>query len=406
MKRFPLIALITFCSVASFVRADELQQYIELQRQAFSTCLTEKAQAALEAGVSQARIDNEFSNLNFVPRVIELDRSQPEFVSTFPDYFSKRVNQWRIDKGREKFQIYREFLNELTEKYGVPGHYIISFWGLETNYGGFKGTMSTLDSLATLACEPRRATFFTQELFLALKLMDRENLNKAQMQGSWAGAMGHTQFMPTAYTNYAIDGDNDGIVNLWESEKDALASAAHFLWKLGWTPGLRWGREVSLPEGFDYSLAGQASRPIAEWNSLGVTKTDNTPLGDIDIPAKLLIPAGASGPAFLTYGNFRTILRWNNSEFYGIAVGQLANRIIGGAAIVAPLPDLPKYSIAQMAEVQRNLNSLGFDVGGADGIIGPATRSGLRAFQASNALVPDGFPSPETVELLRSLAKQ
>jgi membrane-bound lytic murein transglycosylase B len=399
----PALCTAVLLTTSTFANSEDLQLYIEQQRQSFSSCLVEKASAAVDAGVSQQRVESEFANLKFVPRVIELDRSQPEFVSTFPDYFGKRVNQWRIDKGIEKYDEYRDFLKQLTNKYGVPGHYIISFWGLETNYGGYKGNMSTLDSLATLACEPRRARFFTEELFLALKLMDREKLKKEQMQGSWAGAMGHTQFMPTAYTNYAIDGDDDGVVNLWESEKDALASAAHFLWKLGWTSGLRWGREVKLPEAFDYSLAGQSTKTVSEWSDLGIKKADGSALGKADIDAKLLVPAGASGPAFLTYANFKTILRWNNSEFYGIAVGQLANRIVGGPALIAPLPDLPKYSIAQMASVQRNLNALGFDVGGADGIIGPATRAGIRAFQAKNNLTADGFPSPETVEMLARL---
>jgi membrane-bound lytic murein transglycosylase B len=395
------LLLIAFSSSAS-----ELQAYIGQQSAEFSSCLVQKKEEAIQAGVSEERANQEFPNLNFIPRVIELDRSQPEFVSTFPTYFSKRVNQWRIDKGREKYAEHKAFLSELTKKYGVPSHYLIAFWGLETNYGGYKGNMSTLDSLATLACEPRRANFFTQELFLALKLMDREGLSKSQMQGSWAGAMGHTQFMPTAYTNYAIDGDGDGKVNLWESEKDALASAAHFLWKLGWTPGLRWGREVNLPEGFDYSLGGKGKRSISEWSALGVTRADGSVLGESDIEANLLVPAGASGPAFLTYANFNTILRWNNSEFYGIAVGQLANQIIGGAAIQAELPDLPTYSIAQMAQVQRQLNALGFDVGGADGIIGPATRKGLREFQAANELIADGFPSPQTLEVLASVSTQ
>lgn len=391
---------------ASTAAASDLQTYIGQQQAGFSACLSQKKQEAIKAGVLPARAEQEFKNLNFIPRVIELDRSQPEFVSTFPNYFSKRVNQWRIDKGREKYAQHKTFLATLTEKYGVPSHYLISFWGLETNYGGYKGNISTLDSLATLACEPRRARFFTQELFLALKLMDREGLSKSQMQGSWAGAMGHTQFMPTAYTNYAIDGDGDGIVNLWESEKDALASAANFLWKLGWTPGLRWGREVNLPEAFDYSLSDKGRRSITEWSALGITKADDSELGESDIQSKLLVPAGASGPAFLTYANFNTILRWNNSEFYGIAVGQLANQIIGGAAIQAELPELPTYSIAQMAQVQRQLNALGFDVGGADGIIGPATRKGLREFQAAHGLIADGFPSPETLDKLVGLNTQ
>jgi len=392
--------------VAFSASTSELQAYISQQSADFQSCLVQKKEEAIRAGVSEERANQEFPNFNFIPRVIELDRSQPEFVSTFPTYFSKRVNQWRIDKGREKYAEHKAFLRSLTNKYGVPSHYLIAFWGLETNYGGYKGNISTLDSLATLACEPRRANFFTQELFLALKLMDREGLSKSQMQGSWAGAMGHTQFMPTAYTNYAIDGDGDGKVNLWESEKDALASAAHFLWKLGWTPGLRWGREVNLPEAFDYSLGGTGRRSVSEWSALGVTRADGSPLGESDIQAKLFIPAGAAGPAFLTYANFNTILRWNNSEFYGIAVGQLANQIIGGAPIQADLPDLPTYSIAQMARVQRQLNALGFDVGGADGIIGPATRKGLREFQAANNLIADGFPSPQTLEVLASVSTQ
>jgi membrane-bound lytic murein transglycosylase B len=399
IKHIAWIIALALCCLET--QANELQLYIAQQKSQFDACLTEKKAEAIAAGVTSQRAEQEFANMQFIPRVIELDRSQPEFVSTFPSYFSKRVNQWRIDKGREKYAEHKAFIATLNEKYGVPSHYLISFWGLETNYGGYKGNMSTLDSLATLACEPRRATFFTQELFLALKLMDREGLTRSQMQGSWAGAMGHTQFMPTAYTNYAIDGDGDGVVNLWESEKDALASAAHFLWKLGWTPGQRWGREVKLPSNFDYALSGGQRKTVSEWAQLGVTKADGESLGDSDILAKLLVPAGASGPAFLTYANFNTILRWNNSEFYGIAVGQLANRIIGQDAIVAPLPDLPTYSIAQMASVQRQLNALGFDVGGADGIIGPATRKGLRAFQTANNLIADGFPSQETVTLLR-----
>ncbi|WP_395339963.1 lytic murein transglycosylase [Ningiella sp. W23] len=401
LNQFFTCAALSLFAIQSM--ADELQQYIEEQRQSFSSCLAEKASDAIDAGVSQARVEKEFASLNFVPRVIELDRSQPEFVSTFPDYFSKRVNEWRITKGKEKYEQYKPFLAQLTQKYGVPGHYIISFWGLETNYGGYKGKMSTLDSLATLACEPRRASFFTQELFLALKLMDREELSKEQMLGSWAGAMGHTQFMPTAYTNYAIDGDGDGKVNLWESEKDALASAAHFLWRLGWTPGLRWGREVVLPENFDYTLAGGNKKTLSQWSKLGITLPSAEALPDSDIEAGLLVPAGAEGPAFLTYANFKTILRWNNSQFYGIAVGQLANRIAGGAGLSAALPELPTYSITQMAQVQRKLNTLGFDVGGADGIIGPATRAGLRAFQRENGLIADGFPSNATIEKLNAM---
>jgi membrane-bound lytic murein transglycosylase B len=369
----------------------------------FDECKVTLAEVAAQQGVSDTRIASEIPNLVQIPKVLEYDRNQPEFVQTFPSYYSARVNEWRIDKGQAALKEKKEFLAELTRKYGIPGHYLLAFWGLETNFGNYKGKMSTLDSLATLACDPRRSSYFTSELMLALKLMDRESLTKDQMIGSWAGAMGHTQFMPTAYTKYAIDGDADGKIDLWNSEKDALASAANFLNKLGWKPGLRWGREVALPTGFDYAKVSNEKQAISHWTQLGITKANGKTLGQSDIPSKLIVPAGHEGPAFLAYHNFNVILRWNNSEFYGIAVGQLANRIIGNDELSKALPELPKYSIKQMAEMQRKLNTLGFDVGGADGIIGPATRAGIREFQSRNGLIADGFPSSDTFNAILSL---
>ena len=216
--------------------------------------------------------------------------------------------------------------------------------------------------------------------------------------------MGHTQFMPSSYINYAIDGDGDGIANLWESEKDALASAANFLQKLGWKPGLRWGREVKLPTDFDFSLANAQRRPLSEWQEFGITRTSGEQLGQSDLQAKLIVPAGFNGPAFLAYDNFNVIRRWNNSEFYAVAVGRLATRINGGGELYKALPEVPTFSIAKMADVQRKLNKLGFEVGGADGIMGPVTRDGIRRFQSANGLTADGFPSTETIDLLVALA--
>jgi membrane-bound lytic murein transglycosylase B len=211
--------------------------------------------------------------------------------------------------------------------------------------------------------------------------------------------MGHTQFMPTAYLKYAKDGDGDGKVDLWNSEKDGLASAAHFLQNLGWESGFRWGREVVLPEDFNYQLAGKSQmKTLSFWHQQGVTQVTGQPLGESDLAAALVVPAGHTGSAFLIYPNFDVILRWNNSEYYGIAVGHLADRISGQKRLSKPLPKLPDYTLLEMQNFQAKLNELGFDVGKADGILGPATRKGVRGFQATVDLIADGYPSKETVD--------
>ncbi|GAC15645.1 lytic murein transglycosylase [Aliiglaciecola lipolytica] len=366
---------------------------IELTEQVFSQCVSNIKQKAETAGIDSNVIGHALDNVKLIEKVLEYDRNQPEFVQTFPAYLNKRVTQWRIDKGREMLQKHKALLNELTDKYGVPAHYLVSFWGLETNFGSYKGKMPIIDSLATLACDQRRSKFFTEELLTALKLMQRENLNKEKMLGSWAGAMGHTQFMPSAYINYAVDGDDDGLIDLWDSEPDALSSAANFLNKLGWKKGFIWGREVTLPENFDYSYAGKdSSKSLTTWSEFGVLKVNDAQIPKSDIDASLILPTGAKGPAFLVYDNFDVIMRWNNSESYALAVGYLADRIIGKPEWHKALPDLPNYPISDMVDLQNGLNELGFDVGKADGIMGPATRKGIRQFQLSKNLLADGYP--------------
>ncbi|MDN4500808.1 lytic murein transglycosylase [Alteromonadaceae bacterium BrNp21-10] len=389
-----LSACLCLISELSFAEVDTT----ELE-QAFPQCIARLQQQAIGAGVSQSTADDVLGKMQPLPKILGYDRNQPEFVQTFSGYFSKRVTDWRINKGREKLAQHREFLSGLTQQYGVPGHYLVAFWGLETNFGGIKGKIPTLQALTTLACDPRRSEYFSGELVQALLLLEREGLNEQDMIGSWAGAMGHTQFMPTAYMKYAKDGDGDGKIDLWNNEKDALASAAHFLKNLGWKGGFKWGREVHLPEGFDYQLAGKSQpQPLTFWNQRGVTKVDGKPVGESDLSSALLIPAGHNGSAFLVYPNFDVILGWNNSEYYGIAVGHLADRLVGLPTLSKALPDLPSYNVAEMLSFQQKLNQLGFDVGEADGILGPATRKGVRAFQASVGLIADGYPSAETVD--------
>ena len=367
----------------------------------FEQCKSRMQVRASAQGISDATVNEVIPKLEYQARVIELDRSQPEFTQSFADYFGKRVSQSRIEKGRELYAQYSDFLAELTRTYGLPGQYLVSFWGLETNFGSYLGGMPTLDSLATLACDPRRSEFFTEEFLLALELLERENLRADDMKGSWAGAVGHTQFMPSNYLRYAIDGDNDGRIDLWSSTRDALASAANFLSQLGWQPQQRWGREVKLPEDYDFAQAVQ-QRPLQDWRSLGLRNADGGPLPVVaGMDAQLIIPSGHKGPVFLVYENFNVIMRWNRSTSYALSVGHLADRIAGAGPLKQSIPDdqvrLRRTDVIQMQEL---LIEKGFDAGAPDGLLGPTTRSALREFQISAGLVGDGFPDRKTLAQL------
>lgn len=393
-----LLVLFSAISASSFA-----SEQVTIDETAFEQCKVQFAHEAKEIGVSTDTIENALRKAQFQAKVIEYDRNQPEFVRTFPDYFTKRVTNWRITKGRKLLVEHKQLLDSLNRKYGIPPHYLVSFWGLETNFGQYKGKMPIIGSLATLACDQRRRAFFTKELMQALKLIDRETLDHKAMVGSWAGAMGHTQFMPSAYIKFAVDGDNDGTIDLWNSIPDALTSAANFLQGLGWTPGYRWGREVKLPANFDYSLIGRSTRQsLQQWSNMGVKKPDGGSVGTLDIAASVLLPTGHQGPAFLIYENFGVIMKWNFSEFYAIAVGYLADQLVGGPKLKQKLPKLPNYRIEEMRVLQVNLNTLGFDVGEADGILGPATRKGIQHFQVANQLIADGFPTPQLFKAVES----
>jgi membrane-bound lytic murein transglycosylase B len=365
----------------------------------FAQCIAELQDRARSEKLSARVVDEVLVKLKQQQRVIELDRSQPEFTQTFADYLNRRVTPERVERGQEMLTKYDTFLSDLTREYGLPGRYLVAFWGLETNFGRHLGRMPTLDSLATLACDERRSEFFTNELMQALALLERESLSPAEMRGSWAGAMGHTQFMPSAYWLYATDGDGDGQVNLWRSERDALASGANFLAHLGWQKGERWGREVLLPANFPYAETGLNNcRPVAYWKDLGVRFANGTTIPNIDLEASVLVPAGHSGPAFLVYPNFHVILSWNRSEYYALAVGLLADRLIGAGPLVrAPSTDEAALSRNAVENMQRQLNRLGFDVGEVDGVMGLMTQSALREFQASNGIIADGYPDRSTL---------
>ena len=375
---------------------------------AFNDCIKTLQADARQQQIPERIIDDVLGGLTFQQRVIELDRAHPEFTQTFADYFNRRVTRGRINKARKLYTKHRQLLDRLADQYGIPGQYLIAFWGLETSFGSYLGKMPTLDSLATLACDERRSAFFTRELMTALRILEREQLQASDMKGSWAGAMGHTQFMPSAYYQYAVDGDGDGKIDLWRSHEDALASAAHFLNRLGWKTTERWGREVLLPAGFPYHTTGLDQRQtLTDWRKLGVTRIDGVPLPALDIEASILVPMGHKGPAFIVYDNFAVIMRWNFSESYALAVGHLADRAAGGSGLAQSVHiSAPALNPRLITDLQQRLTAKGFDAGEADGIIGPTTRSALRDFQTSKGLISDGFPSFSTFAALGISVRQ
>jgi len=366
----------------------------------FDECLGRLREVAVEQGVSAATADRVLPTVRQLRRVVEADRSQPEFVETFATYLSRRVTPQRVATGRDRLDRHRSLLARVSAEHGVPSQVLVALWGLETNFGTVLGNVPVFDSLATLACDGRRGEYFTTEFVNALHIVE-SGIDERRMIGSWAGAMGQTQFMPSVYLEHAVDGDGDGVADLWGSVADAFASAASFLRSLGWDRGWRWGREVLLPEGFDYALAGRdRPRSLEEWHRLGVTTTDGRPIPALPNKGAVLVPQGRRGPAFLVYENFDALMRWNRSEHFALAVGILSDRIAGGGDLHVPPPDDPPLTREQIASVQRRLNELGFDSGEPDGVVGSATRRAVREWQSRNGLVADGYID---AELLRSL---
>jgi membrane-bound lytic murein transglycosylase B len=373
----------------------------------FAECVAGLKQRALQENISSEVVASQLDLVQFVPRVIELDRRQPEFTETFHNYLTKRVSDYRISKGRQLLREHYDLLLQLTKKYGIPPQYLVAFWGLETNFGSYLGKMNVLDSLTTLACDERRSEFFSGELMQALRLVETGVADHSSMLGSWAGAMGNMQFMPSAYLRYAVDGDGDGKADLWNSLPDAFTSAANFLNSLGWEPNLRWGREVILPTDFDFALAGRDMRkPLRDWRQLGLTDVQGNRLPALDLMASVIVPSGANGPAFVVYQNFNVIMGWNRSEYYALAVGRLADRINGGGGLRVMPPDDERLTIDTVQWVQSALNQLGYDAGPADGILGTRTKRALRDLQQEKGWVADGYLSDAMLVQLQRLLPQ
>lgn len=369
----------------------------------FSTWLKALETEALNSGLDATVVQNALNGVQPIERIIELDRRQPEFSLTFSKYMSGAISDKRVAKGKELLAKHHELLTSVAQKFGVQPRFLVSFWGLETNFGQYFGAFPLVGALATLAHDKRRAKFFRAQLLAALKIMSGGDI-PVDVKSSWAGAMGNFQFIPTTYLDSAIDGDGDGRRDLWGSLPDAFSSAANYLSRSGWNPDLTWGREVQLPEGFDFALAGQdTKKSLVEWQKLGVRRADGRNLPSVEVTGSVLVPSGYRGPAFIVYPNFNSIMTWNRSIFYAIAVGHLSDRIIGkGQLVKAPPEDDKPMSRAESTELQTLLTAKGFDTGGLDGVIGPMSRKAVRAYQISQGLPPDSYPSVILLQRLRA----
>ena len=325
----------------------------------FEDFLGNVRQIAIEQGVSKSTIDKAFFELSPNLDILEADRKQAEFSQNFWHYINKRVNQTRLNNGYDTLKQNTSLLNKVSQKYGVPNYILVSFLGLESNYGTYTGKLSLIQSLATLAFDPRRSVFFTRELVTLLKLIDKGKI-PIDAKGSWAGAMGAVQFMPSNVQAYGVDADKDGIVDLWNSQEDIYSSAANFLKHLGWKKGQKWGREVTIPKNFDYRLTGlQNKKKVTDWGSLGIRKANGSALPNSSMEGSLIVPMGHRGPAFLVYQNFSVILGWNRSQLYALSVGYLGDRIKGQSRLRAKPLDEPLLSKEDILSIQETLNILG-----------------------------------------------
>jgi lytic murein transglycosylase len=359
---------------------------------------------AAAAGISAATLEAALPEIVWLPEVIERDRNQYEFTRTIWDYLDRAVSEDRIMLGRRALAEQSALLEEIESRFGVDRHVLVAIWGLESSYGAVRGDVPVLSALATLAHDGRRGAFFERELIAALGLLDRGEARLSELRGSWAGAMGHTQFMPTSLARHGADLRGDGRRDVWgDDPADALASAAAYLAANGWVSRQPWGVEVILPPHFDYTLARDTNRQSpAFWASIGIRGADGAPVPDHGT-AVILLPGGHRGAAFMIFRNFNVIETYNTADAYVVAVGHLADRLRGGPPLRGTWPREERaLSLTERIELQERLTAAGFDTRGIDARIGPLTVAAIRGYQRANGLVPDGFPSVSLLEILRA----
>ena len=383
--------------------AASLPERAEAATQTFAQWVEKFWPTAKAAGITRATYDKAFKDLTPDPKVIEAANFQPEYVKPIGEYIDRVVSEKRITTGKQMLEQNKDLLDSLEKRYGVERTILVAIWGVESNYGTQPGDMNVIRSLATLAYYNTKVTFARQQLIVALKIVQHGDIAVDKMNGSWAGAMGHTQFIPTTYQMFAVDYDGDGKRNIWSDVPDALASTASYLRHANWQPGQTWGYEVTLPKGFNpKKVSDKTLTRLADWQKLGFARVGGEPFPRPGDKASLLAPAGTNGPAFLVLNNFRSILHYNVSTSYALGVGHLSDRLKGSGPFVHPWPtDENHLALDQRVELQKLLMAKGLLAGDADGVIGPATLEAVKSFQRSKGLPVDGFPSRTILELLR-----
>jgi membrane-bound lytic murein transglycosylase B len=354
-------------------------------------------------GVSRGIFDQAFAGFTPSSRIMDLTRSQPEVTKTTGQYVANAVSSARISTGRNMRGEWSQTLGNLRNRWGVQPEIVLAIWGMETNYGSYMGGNNVIHALATLTYGRYRYDFFKKELLTALQILQAGHVAPSNMIGSWAGAMGHTQFMPSSFVSYAVDYNGNGKRDIWQSIPDALASAANYLKSHGWRDGETWGYEVDLPGNFDYARAWDIERQsLGQWRAMGVTRTGGREFPRAGDQGRIFMPSGSQGPAFLLVHNFDVIKRYNNSNNYALAVGHLADRILGVGGFSRSFPaNETGMNKAMRTELQSLLNARGYNVGTPDGAIGPKTRAGIMAFQRANGMTPDGHASSMLLARLR-----
>jgi membrane-bound lytic murein transglycosylase B len=369
----------------------------------FPGCLGRLWAAAERRGVSRAVFERHVAGLTPELRIMDLLDSQPEFTKSVWDYLDILVSEERIANGRAILLRHRATFDAVEKAYGVDRHFIAAIWGVESDYGKQIGERSVIRSTATLACIGRRQDYFREEFLSALEILARGDVRADHLKGSWAGAFGPTQFMPTSFKRYAVDFDGDGRRDVVDSVPDLIASTANNLKKDGWARGQTWGYEVVIPKGFNFLLVDRSrAMTMQEWQQAGIKRAGDKAFPRPDDRAFLLVPAGAQGPGFLMLQNFRVIMKYNPAEAYALAIGYLADRLRGGEPFVQAWPRHERVlTRAERYELQQLLARRGYDVGEPDGRLGGKTRNALRAFQSAQGQVPDGFASATILERLR-----